>query len=256
MPEQTQRFLALEWDLPEGVEAFSTTRIDGESPIPFDSFNIATHVGDKPELVSDNRRKLPLHQNIVWLNQTHGIDCVEIDSGTLPAIPKADASYTHESQTVCAVMTADCVPLLICDTHATVVAAVHAGWRGLAAGVIEKAISQLNQKNSELMVWIGPAISQSCFEVSGNVVSAFKNFPNAIKTAEQPNKYLIDLKAISADKCRALGIRNITISPYCSFTDQQQFFSHRRAMQQGLSSTGRMLSAIYLTKPNSRFRQP
>lgn len=246
--DATQGFLALEWELPRGVKAFSTNRQFGESVFPFDSFNIATHVGDKPESVVNNRCKLPLYQNIVWLNQIHGTECVEVEQSILPRIPSADASFTYAPKTVCAVMTADCVPLLVCDKQATVVAAIHAGWKGLAAGVIEKTVNQLNRQTSDLLVWIGPAISQSCFEVGDDVALAFKNFPMAIKKGLQPNKYLVDLKAISADKCRELGINEITISPYCSFTNQDLLFSHRRAMQQGLPSTGRMLSAIYLSE--------
>lgn len=243
----TQRFLALQWDLPQGVKAFSTTRQSGESVAPFDSFNIATHVGDKPKLVTQNRSKLPLYKNIVWLNQIHGNECVEVGPNILPAIPNADASFTYVPKIVCGVMTADCVPLLLCDKQATVVAAIHAGWKGLAAGVIEKTVSRLNRQMSDLLVWVGPAIGQSCFEVNDDVAAVFTDFPKAILKSTQPNKYLVDLKGICADKCRALGINNITISSYCSFTNQQKFFSHRRATQQGLLSTGRMLSAIYLS---------
>lgn len=243
-------FLALDWSLPSSVKAFCTNRQHGESAFPFDSFNIATHVGDKPESVVNNRRKLPQHQNIVWLNQVHGTQCVKVDQNILPEILNADASFSYEKHTVCGVMTADCVPLLVCDKQATVVAAIHAGWKGLAAGIIEHTVSQLNRRTSDLLVWIGPAISQNCFEVGDEVALAFKNFPLAIKQGLQSNKYLVDLKAISADKCRILGIKDITISPYCTFSSKTLFFSHRRAMQQGLQSTGRMLSAIYLSDSN------
>lgn len=230
------------WQAPKGVFAFSTSRLGGVSEPPYDTLNLGDHVGDNPQHVSQNRQLLPDWQNIHWLEQVHGTVCVKAGGGA----HRADASYSRKKGVICAVMTADCLPILLCDKDATVVAAVHAGWRGLAEGIIESSIAVLNRPGEDLQVWIGPAISQSCFEVQDEVVNAFKGYERAIKVSGNSGRWLIDMPAIAAKKCQALGIKNISLSGYCTYSRQDLFFSHRRTSHHGGSQTGRIVSGICL----------
>lgn len=234
------------WQAPKGVFAFATSRLGGVSEPPFDTFNLGDHVGDNPQHVAENRQRLPDWQNIYWLEQVHGTDCVEAGMDSCSEPHKADASYSREKGVTCAVMTADCLPVLICNNEATVVAAVHAGWRGLADGIIESSVATLGCPSEDLMVWIGPAISQSCFEVQDDVVNAFKGYERAIKESGNPGRWLIDMPAIAVKKCQALGIKKIFLSGYCTYSRQDLFFSHRRTSHYGRSQTGRIVSGICL----------
>lgn len=239
-------FLQFDWALPNGVHAFCTTRQFGNSQPPYDSFNVAMHVGDDPKTVTKNRAKLPFSQSIKWLNQVHGTRCVA--ANTVEVLPNADACYTQQERQVCAVMTADCLPILVCDRQATSVVAIHAGWRGLANGIIEETLGALFSDMQDLLVWVGPSIGQASFEVGDDVVAAFCDYPFAIEKSLIKDKYLFDMKAVCESKLKALAIQNITISPHCSYTEQNLFYSHRKATQQGLKSTGRMLSGIYISQ--------
>lgn len=239
-------FLQFDWALPRGVHAFCTTRQFGYSQAPYDSFNIAMHVGDDPKSVTKNRAKLPFSQSIKWLNQVHGTRCVAANA--VESLPDADACYTQQARQVCAVMTADCLPILVCDKQATTVVAIHAGWRGLVNGIIEETLGALFNDMRDLLVWVGPAIGQANFEVSSDVAAAFSDYPFAIEQSVKKNKYLLDMKAVCESKLKALTIQNITISPHCSYSEQGLFYSHRKATHQGVKSTGRMLSGIYISQ--------
>ena len=162
-----------DWPAPKNIRAFTTTRMGGVSRSAFENFNIAAHVGDEAEAVQENRRilvdEMQLPSEPVWLDQAHTNIVVDAVDG----FANADASYSDEAGIVCAVMTADCLPVLICNVDGTEVAAVHAGWRGLADGIIENAIAKFRAPVEDLLVWFGPAIGAGAFEVGGDVRDAF-----------------------------------------------------------------------------------
>lgn len=238
-----------DWQAPANVVAYTSCRAGGQSLPPFDSFNLAQHVGDDPQVVEMNRQKLPNIKNIVWLQQVHSNLCLELplqDNSSLAV----DAVCTSQVMQACTVMTADCLPILLCDKQGTRVAAVHAGWRGLADGIIENTLRQMNITSKNLLAWLGPAISQSHFEVGVEVHTAFAAYPEAFmaspnSTLSEP-KYLANLYAIARSKLKSLGIDDISGGEFCSYAQESLFFSHRRATHQGLTTTGRMVSVIYL----------
>lgn len=247
-----------DWPAPSNIKAFSTCRFGGFSLPPFDSFNMGQHVGDNPLLVDKNRQLLPNSQNFTWLKQIHGSVCLDLDNIDLKVNLKADACFSKTSHRVCAVMTADCLPILLCDESGTSVAAIHAGWRGLADGVIENTVSKIALSSEKLLAWMGPAISQDQFEVGHDVKEVFKDFPHAIKKNELSgeDKYFVNLYQIASDKMRLLGINQIYGGQYCTYQQQNLFFSHRRVTKQAKLdpsihpslpiTTGRMVTAIYI----------
>ena len=167
--------IEVDWPAPDNVLAYSTCRKGGFSQQPYDSLNLGLHVGDKPQTVRANRALLPMTKSMVWLNQTHSAICTQLsqahqDSGQ---VMDADASFSLEKNLVCAVMSADCLPILLCNQQGTCVAAIHGGWRGLANGIIENTLKQLPCAPDQLMAWLGPAISQQNFEVGMEVKRAF-----------------------------------------------------------------------------------
>lgn len=254
MPRPT--YIQPDWPAPNNVSAFTSCRSGGFSLPPFDSFNLAQHVGDDPDLVNKNRLLLPNFQHFRWLNQTHSNICVDLDvSANVADIPlQADACFSIRKKQVCAVMTADCLPILLCDQQGTCVAAVHAGWRGLAEGVIENTVSKMQVNTRSLMAWMGPAISQRHFEVGKEIKDRFIDYPQAFSRNGETtdNKYFADLYAIAKLKMCALGITHIFGGQYCTYQQSDLFFSHRRATHQAssdtknMATTGRIVSAIYL----------
>ena len=236
-----------DWRLPSGVKAFYTTRLGGHSVGTYHSFNLALHVGDAGQLVRHNRALLPQAERIQWLEQVHGTDCVEVVSPTATPI-RADAAFTRHPGTVCGVLTADCLPILLCDQQASVVAAIHAGWRGLADGIIEQGVAKLGVPAHQCLAWIGPAISQAHFEVGDDVRSLFTGYTEAIVESHTANKYRLDLGRIAAHKLANLGV-DVTNSKLCTYQDEKRFFSHRRATHQGQNATGRIFTGIFLPAP-------
>ena len=233
-----------DWLAPPGVRALATTRQGGASHGPWHSFNLGAHVGDDSPAVAANRallrRELPAEP--VWLAQAHGSRCVDA-ALTVPGV-EADASFTRQRGVVCAVLTADCLPVLLCDDQASVVAIAHAGWRGLAAGVIEATVAALGEPGMRLMAWLGPAIGPQAFEVGGEVREIFvAHDPRAASAfaAAANGKWLCDIFQLAHRRLHALGIRRITRADYCTARDEQQFFSYRR---DGI--TGRMASLVWL----------
>lgn len=237
----------------ERVVGLTTTRQGGVSAPPYANLNVASHVGDRLGDVLANRAILreqgKLTTEPFWLNQTHSTTTVEIPYEYREQMP-ADASFTSQSDTVCAVMTADCLPILLVDKNATVVAAVHAGWRGLLDGVVQNTINRLPVKPSDLSVWIGPAISKQAFEVGAEVKESFvERYPHSdehfAKNSEHQNtiKYLADLPAIAASIMAGLGIypEHISFSNECTYSNSERYFSYRRDGQ-----CGRMVSLIWL----------
>lgn len=239
-----------DWPAAEHIIAFTTYREGGVSLPPFDSFNMGDHVGDQPTAVQLNRRRLLNHcqglETIQWLQQLHGTAVATAGEQQLPA---ADACFTRDAGIACAVMTADCLPILLCDRHGDQIAAVHAGWRGLVAGVIENTIASFDAR-SELMAWLGPAISQPHFEVGVEVRQKFLATATAaeqnrtalafVANADRPGFYFADLYQLARLRLQQLGVNEIYGGNTCSYTNEDRFFSYRRD-----GECGRMVSVIY-----------
>ena len=237
-------FFLPDWPAPTGVRALSSTRSGGVSAPPWQSFNLGDHVGDDPLAVAANRaalrRELPAEP--VWLAQVHGIRCVDA-AGAAPGT-EADASFTRQRGVVCAVLTADCLPVLLCDERATVVGIAHAGWRGLAAGVIEATVAAMGEPGMRLMAWLGPAIGPRAFEVGGEVRELFLADDAAAAesfAAAAGGKWLCDIYRLARLRLDALGIRRIAGADFRTFENADRHFSYRRD-----GTTGRMASLIWL----------
>ncbi len=250
LPESVCR---LDWPAPSNVKAVFTTRLGGVSPAPFHSNNLALHVGDDSRCVQENRQQLYEHLSLPshpqWLEQVHGVKTVVAQTDGL--VRTADACFTEESQVVCSVLTADCLPILICDEAGTQVAAVHAGWRSLASGVLRGAVAHFKQP-SRCLVYLCPAISQAHFEVGIDVLEGFyeqalsERHCEAISAAIKPSvvrpmKFHADLYALAGAELAELGIHRIYGGQYCTYQQADVFYSFRRD-----KDTGRMASLIWL----------
>lgn len=241
--------IAADWPAPEGIRAYTTTRNGGNSLPPYDSFNLAHHVGDDPNTVDQNRLLLETHAHLpaspVWLNQIHSTLVCHADEVT--AQTQADASFTDKANQVCVVMTADCLPILLCNPQEHEVAAIHAGWRGLAGGIIAQTLEKLTKPYANIMAWLGPAIGPAAFEVGNDVYDAFIQQDPSYKKAFQhdtltSDKMTADLYELARLQLRQHKINAIYGGNFCTYTDHQDFFSYRREQQ-----TGRMASFIWLT---------
>lgn len=233
-----------DWPAPGGVRALSTTRQAGVSLGPWSSFNLGDHVGDDPAAVHANRQRLRqlLPDEPRWLRQVHDVHCV--DAASAEAGTTADAAFTRQRGVVCAVMTADCLPILFCDDQATMVGVAHAGWRGLAAGVIESTVAAMGAPGERLMAWLGPAIGPRRFEVGDEVRAVFVAADGAASEAFVPSaggKWLCDLYRLARQRLARLGIHRIASTDFCTASDSPRFFSYRRD-----GVTGRMASLIWL----------
>ncbi|MFC3394668.1 purine nucleoside phosphorylase YfiH [Brenneria rubrifaciens] len=235
-----------EWPLPENVRALSTTRDGGVSLPPYDSLNLGSHVGDDLEKVMLNRLILvdgaALPSMPHWLEQVHGTEVIHIDD-TPPLSVRGDAAYTTHKGQVCAVMTADCLPVLFCSVAGDEVAAAHAGWRGLCEGVLEETLSRFRAEPSQIMAWLGPAIGPDAFEVGLEVREAFiKNDAMAASAFKPYNKkFFADIYQLARQRLHASGVVQIFGGNFCTVSDSQKFFSYRRDRV-----TGRMASLIWL----------
>lgn len=238
-------FIQPGWNAPASVRAFSTMRNGGYSLAPFDSLNLALHVGDDPVQVVRNRallkQALSLPAEPCWINQTHGTHAVTLEQDSSR---DADCSITRRSGTVAVVMTADCLPILVCSRGGTEVAAIHAGWRGLQAGVIQSALATMTSDNEQLMAWVGPGISQDNFEVGEDVCAAFVDSMPDAATFFQPIRqrhWLCDLAGLAESVLRSQGVIEVYRDPGCTYRDTEKFFSYRRH-----TTTGRMASLIWI----------
>ena len=262
-------FIIPNWSAPANVHALQTNRYvaagggvkKGFSVAPYDSFNLGSHVKDNPIHVAQNRQLLSqfVPSAPVWLNQTHSINVV--DAAKTSGAPDADASFSTQKKVVCVVMTADCLPVLLCDKAGTIVIAVHAGWRGLCDGALEASInaacsavtnsavtnSAAQIKPSDLMAWLGPAIGPNAFEVGAEVRAQFIAKDAKAKAAFKANgdKWLCNIYQIAAQRLENVGVTQIygggQNENWCTFTDKDQFFSYRRD-----GVTGRMATLIWL----------
>ena len=235
-----------DWPAPSWIKAFTTTRHGGFSHPPFDSLNLSPYVGDNHHSVVQNHQLLKnllgLTNDPLWLKQVHG---TKVISANVASDLVADAVYSHEPQVVCAVQTADCLPILVCNRTHYGVAAIHAGWKGLAAGIIENSIQALDSPPTDLIAWLGPAIGSQAFVVGEEVITAFiEKSPTASAAFQRiGNKHwLANLYQLAKLRLHSLGIRAIYGGKHCTYTNKEQFFSFRRD-----KVTGRMASLIWIT---------
>lgn len=229
-----------DWPVPSNVKALQTTRLGGVSAAPYATLNLGSHVGDAPLAVAHNRMLLAplLPSEPVWLEQVHGVSVV--DAANADCRPRADASISSRAGAVCVVMTADCLPLLLCNTDGTVVGAVHAGWRGLCAGMIENAVRAMRVPPPSLMAWLGPAIGQVAFEVGDEVRTAFTAQQAAATAAFMPGitgKWQADIYMLARQRLHALGVTKIYGGDLCTYSDRDRFYSHRRDGVSGRTGT-------------------
>jgi YfiH family protein len=241
----SQHCIIPDWPAPANVRALQTTRNGGSSVSPYASFNLGSHVGDNPLAVSRNRMLLSAlcPSEPVWLNQVHGVNVA--DAGHAGCLPEADASVTTHPGAVCVVMTADCLPILLCDDRGTVVGAAHAGWRGLCDGVIETTVNTMQASPSTLMAWLGPAIGPGEFEVGDEVRAAFiTKQPQAAAAfiAGENGKWLANLYQLARLRLHALGINRVYGGELCTYSDPERYYSYRRD-----GVTGRMGTFIWLS---------
>ncbi|WP_156376496.1 peptidoglycan editing factor PgeF [Methylophilus sp. Leaf414] len=236
-------FIIPDWPAPANVKALQTTRAGGISTGSYASLNLGDHVKDNPLHVAHNRQSLSpfLPTEPVWLQQVHGIRV--IDASTSSCLETADASFSTRKEVVCVTMTADCLPVLLCDEAGTVVAAIHAGWRSLCDGVIEAAVEVMPGEASQLMAWLGPAIGPESFEVGGEVRQQFIVHDAQAEAAFRPhgNKWLGDLYTIARQRLQSSGITRIYGGGRCTYSEPESFFSFRRD-----GDTGRMATFIWL----------
>ena len=235
-----------DWAAPPGVRALVTTRRGGASHGRFASFNLAAHVGDDPAAVACNRARLRslLPAEPVWLEQVHGATAVAADAA--PPGTRADAAVTRVRGTVCAVLSADCLPVLLADRRGRAVGIAHAGWRGLAAGVIEAAVARIGVPPAALVAWLGPAIGPGVYEVGAEVRAALvaADAGAAAAFAERPGgKFLADLYALGRRRLAAAGVTEVAGGGFCTFTERDRFFSYRRE-----GTTGRFASLIWMDR--------
>ncbi|AQT12119.1 multi-copper polyphenol oxidoreductase [Pseudomonas sp. UMC65] len=238
-------WLIPDWPAPAGVKACITTRAGGVSLTPFDSLNLGDHVDDQPQAVAENRRRLSEHFGIApaWLQQVHGVAVAHADPSM---VATADASWSATAGVACAVMTADCLPALFCNRAGTRVAAAHAGWRGLAAGVLEATLDSLDTPCAEVLVWLGPAIGPQRFEVGPEVREAFVAQLPAAEQAFVPSanagRFMADIYQLARLRLAACGVTAVYGGGYCTVSDPR-FFSYRRSPR-----TGRFASLIWLER--------
>lgn len=236
-------WLTPDWPAPVWVKACITTRSGGISAAPFDSFNLGEHVGDDPVAVTKNRQRLisQLGCKPAWLRQVHGVAVVPAEPGE---VLEADASWTATPGVACTVMTADCLPVLFCDRAGSRVAAAHAGWRGLAGGVLEATLDALAVAPEDVLAWLGPAIGPQAFEVGAEVREAFMavhpQAAEAFVASVNPGRYMADIYQLARIRLAARGVTAVYGGGFCTYSDPR-FYSYRRAAQ-----TGRFASLIWL----------
>jgi len=236
-----------DWPAPPHIRALCTSRSGGVSRGGFASLNLADHVGDVSEHVTENRLRLRQNLHLTgqpqWLHQTHGIEVIDLDRSRSR---EGDAAVTSTPNLIAVVLTADCLPVLVCNAEGSEVAAAHAGWRGLLNGVLEQTVLQMHSSAVDLLVWLGPAIGPQQFEVGEEVRQAFMQYSadNAPFFAPtRPGHYLADLYAIARLRLNKLGINHIYGGEFCTYSDSAAFFSYRRDR-----NCGRQASLIYINK--------
>jgi purine-nucleoside/S-methyl-5'-thioadenosine phosphorylase / adenosine deaminase len=237
-----------DWPAPTKVRAVSTTRNGGISSGVYSSLNLGAHVGDAAESVEQNRRRLCAGLELPapprWLEQTHGTRVADLNAGDPRKLLRADAAIARCANQICVVMTADCLPVLFCESSGQIVAATHAGWRGLAGGVLEATVAAMGAPAEDILAWLGPAIGPSVYEVGEEVRFALmQDQPQAEQAFETTSrgKWLCDLYLLASQRLRYAGVRHIYGGGFCTFTERERFFSYRRD-----GECGRMATLIWL----------
>jgi len=238
------------WSAPQHIKAFSTTRINGVSDGAYRGLNLGLHVKDDPSLVLQNRNllteQLALKEPLCWLNQTHSTLLLKLDAQSEQNY-EADASWSTQKEVACVVMTADCLPVIITDKKGSFVSAIHAGWRGLCDGIIEKTVNQICSRigveSSELLIWLGPCIGKTAFEVGCEVKDEFIAHDAKSESAfiVHKDRYLADLQQLARLRLAPFNVAEITASHHCTFSEPDLFYSYRRD-----GKTGRMATLIYI----------
>ena len=235
-----------DWPQPNNIGACSTLRMGGISLPPYNSLNLGTHVGDNLQLVEQNRHLLceqaQLPEMPLWLEQVHGTHVIKLSSQENNEV-KGDALYTSTTKKVCAIMTADCLPVLFTTVDGSEIGAAHGGWRGLCHGVLQNTLAQFKAPKSQIMAWLGPAIGPNAFEVGAEVRQAFLEQASAFEPAFIPHngKYLANIYMLARIILRDCGVTQIYGGDFCTVTDESRFFSYRRD-----HTTGRMASLIWI----------
>lgn len=236
-----------DWPVAPGVRAAFTLRSRGVSRPPFDTFNVAAHVGDEPGAVAENRARLRsrlgLQAQPAWLEQVHGQRVVDLDSGTAGPLGPADAAVTRTPGRICVIQVADCMPVLFAAADGSVVGAAHAGWRGLAGGVLEATVRAMHAPPAQLLAWLGPAIGQAHFEVGEEVRAALLAADPGAVAAFATNargRWQCDLYALARRRLAALGVSSVHGGAWCTYADDRRFFSYRRD-----GRCGRMAALIW-----------
>lgn len=241
-----------DWPAPANVRSYISTRDGGVSLPPYTSNNLGLHVGDDPAHVAVNRAQLSarlgLQHSPQWLEQIHGVKVVHAKSDGV--VRTADGSYSNQPGQACLVMSADCLPILLCDKQGTQVAALHCGWRSLAKGICARGLQKFSAKPADVLAYLGPAISQPHFEVGVDVLEAFfkaarnqehaERIAKAFVSAQRPLHFYADIYALARAELNALGINAVYGGNYCTYADSQRFYSFRRD-----KVTGRMASLIW-----------
>ena len=233
------------WPAPKNVKAFASTRVGGFSTALYQGLNLGAHVGDDLSIVEKNRDWLAQEAKMpsapIWLNQTHSTVVAQVSEPTTQVLD-ADGVFTSSSQVVCSAMTAGCLPVLLTNTQGTQVAAVHAGWRGLANGIVENALELFS---GEVMAWLGPAIGPQAFEVGDDVLQAFVDFDTQAHQAFTPRdvegKWLADMSKLATQRLNKFGITQVFDSGLCTFQHKEDFYSYRRD-----GVTGRQATFIWI----------
>jgi len=238
------KFLQAEWGAPDNVKTLISCRGGGVSQGRFASLNIGLHVGDRDEHVFLNRQRLINAANLpgepVWLNQVHGTEIIDL-SRDFQSVPTADGAITRSSGIVCAIMTADCLPLFLSNKRGDRCALLHLGWRGLADGIVEKGVLALDEQVDNIIAWAGPCIGPTRFEIGEDVRDQLGGPSSAYQASPNRGKYYANLYRLTAERLAGVGVGEFSHSDYCTYQDESLFFSHRRDQQ-----TGRMASLIWL----------
>ncbi len=248
------QWLVPDWPAPPTVRALSTLRFGGASRDPYASLNLGDHVGDAPLAVAKNRRSLAetagLPAEPCWLAQVHGTQVLDLDEppAATPGVAarSADAAVSGLPGTVCAILTADCLPLLLAAESGARVGAAHAGWRGLAAGVIEAAVRSMGTPPSDLLAWLGPAIGPKHFEIGAEVRDALLGADPGAEAAFQPNargRFMADLFTLARRRLARAGVERVYGGGECTYTQADKYFSHRRD-----GRTGRQATMIWIAQ--------
>jgi YfiH family protein len=255
MPSELTDFISPDWDVDARVGALMTTRRGGVSAAPWDSLNLGRSSGDSADAVAANRARVAAASGAthVYLSQVHGDRVLALDAQSAQGAHTADAAWTREPGLACTVMVADCLPVLLAAPEARAVGAAHAGWRGLAGGVVERTIEAVcggaSCEPHELVAWLGPCIGPDAFEVGADVLEAFGTDPKPVSSARfryrprpdgQP-RWLADLAGLARDRLAAAGVSRVSGGTWCTVTDRSRFFSFRRD-----GVTGRMAACVWI----------